>query len=95
MVFSKLSLSLSLHRSIRSILQLSFEIGALKGLDSNDVEQYVYSLLTDLELMEKCDQLSKTLSGGQKRKLSVAIALIGGSKIIYLDEVRNQISIME
>ena len=31
--------------------------------------------------MEKKNDLAGTLSGGQKRKLSVAIALIGGSKV--------------
>lgn len=31
-------------------------------------------------------KLSKTLSGGMKRKLSLGMALIGGSKIIILDE---------
>jgi ATP-binding cassette subfamily A (ABC1) protein 3 len=30
--------------------------------------------------------LASTLSGGQKRKLSVGIALIGDSKLIMLDE---------
>jgi ABC-type multidrug transport system ATPase subunit len=30
--------------------------------------------------------MAKTLSGGQKRKLSVGIALIGDSKIVILDE---------
>ena len=29
---------------------------------------------------------SATLSGGMQRKLSVAIALIGDSKIVFLDE---------
>jgi ATP-binding cassette subfamily A (ABC1) protein 3 len=32
------------------------------------------------------DKLAKTLSGGMKRKLSLAIALCGGSKVIVLDE---------
>ena len=30
--------------------------------------------------------MAKSLSGGQKRKLSVAIALIGNSKLVILDE---------
>lgn len=43
-------------------------------------------MLEDIELVEVKTQLSKTLSGGQKRKLSVAIAMIGNSKIVMLDE---------
>ena len=31
-------------------------------------------------------QLANTLSGGQKRKLSVGIALIGDTKVVLLDE---------
>jgi ATP-binding cassette subfamily A (ABC1) protein 4 len=30
--------------------------------------------------------MAKTLSGGMQRKLSVAIAFVGGSKIVILDE---------
>jgi ATP-binding cassette subfamily A (ABC1) protein 3 len=32
------------------------------------------------------DKLGKELSGGNKRKLSVALSLIGDSKIVVLDE---------
>ena len=37
-----------------------------------------------LGLVLKKDAQSKTLSGGMKRKLSVAIALAGGSKVTKL-----------
>ena len=43
-------------------------------------------MLEMLNLKDKKFSLSKSLSGGMKRKLSVAIAFIGGSKIVILDE---------
>ena len=46
----------------------------------------IISLLSKLELLCKKDSLSKTLSGGQKRKLCIALAMIGNSKLILLDE---------
>ena len=38
-------------------------------------------------MREKAHARASALSGGMKRKLSVAIALIGGSKFVVLDEV--------
>jgi len=43
-------------------------------------------MIDDLDLKEKTHDLAKNLSGGQKRRLSVGIAFIGGSKLIILDE---------
>jgi len=43
-------------------------------------------MLADIELAGQRNQLASTLSGGQKRKLSVAISMIGDSKIVMLDE---------
>ena len=37
-------------------------------------------------LTEKVNVQAGKLSGGQKRKLSVCIALVGGSKVVFLDE---------
>ena len=46
----------------------------------------VTEIIKDVDLVEKTEIPSKSLSGGQKRKLSVGIALIGDPKVIFLDE---------
>ena len=43
-------------------------------------------MIESVDLDEKENSLAKNLSGGQKRKLCVAISFTGGSKIIVLDE---------
>ena len=56
----------------------------------NDLdEKEIDSMLEIINLADKKHALSKTLSGGMKRKLSVAIAFIGKSKIVILDEPSN------
>ena len=42
--------------------------------------------LRDVDLVGKRKELSQNLSGGMKRKLSVAMAFVAGSKTIILDE---------
>jgi len=39
-----------------------------------------------VNLQQKLNDLAKNLSGGQKRRLCVAISFIGGSKLVFLDE---------
>jgi ABC-type multidrug transport system ATPase subunit len=42
--------------------------------------------IREMNLGEYENKLSGTLSGGNKRKLSVAMAMIGNPRIIFLDE---------
>ncbi|XP_042225445.1 phospholipid-transporting ATPase ABCA3-like [Homarus americanus] len=58
----------------------------LKGLSNAKAEAEVSSILEKLKLQDKIDATAKTLSGGMKRKLSVGIALCGGSRVVFLDE---------
>jgi ABC-type multidrug transport system ATPase subunit len=62
----------------------------LKGLYSTvtyeEAEAQVDQAIQDVALYEKRNTLSKNLSGGMKRKLSVAMAFCGGSKVVLLDE---------
>ena len=58
-----------------------------KGLTNNDeIDKEIEKSIHDFSLETKRDTKVENLSGGQKRKLSIAIALIGGSKVIFLDE---------
>jgi ABC-type multidrug transport system ATPase subunit len=41
--------------------------------------------IEEMNLKEYENKLSGTLSGGNKRKLSVAMAMIGNPRIIFLD----------
>ena len=59
--------------------------GALKGLSGRDLEVEVERMIVEVGLEEKALVRSASLSGGQKRKLSLGMALIGDSKIIILD----------
>ncbi len=43
-------------------------------------------MIKDVDLVAHRNTMAKNLSGGNRRKLSVGIALIGGSKFVLLDE---------
>ncbi|XP_037671069.1 ATP-binding cassette sub-family A member 3-like [Choloepus didactylus] len=58
----------------------------LKGIPPKMQSLEIDCMLTTFNLQEKRDEFSQSLSGGMKRKLSIIIALIGGSKVVILDE---------
>ena len=58
----------------------------LKGQDSKETKRETVELLANCGLTEKKNEQSKNLSGGMKRKLSVALAFCAKSKIVLLDE---------
>ncbi|XP_075746373.1 cholesterol transporter ABCA5-like isoform X6 [Rhipicephalus microplus] len=58
----------------------------MKGVPHSSIDLEVKNILIELDLAEKADVQAIKLSGGQKRKLSVGIALVGDPKIVFLDE---------
>lgn len=69
--------------TVRQHLQM---FAVFKGVSGSDVDVAAEKMIAEVGLKEKADIKSSTLSGGQKRKLSVGIALIGDSKVVILDE---------
>ena len=60
--------------------------GLYEAKSDEDAEASIQSVISDVALSEKRNTFSKDLSGGMKRKLSLAIAFCGDSKIVFLDE---------
>lgn len=58
----------------------------IKGCNPEDIDSEVEKMIESVGLVEKRDAYAASLSGGQKRKLSLGIAFIGKSKIVFLDE---------
>ena len=52
----------------------------------SNIEKQVDQILFQLGLTDFADKLTKSLSGGNKRKLSVGLALLGLPQIVLLDE---------
>merc|ERR1711871_730295 len=58
----------------------------IKGVPNDQAANEAEEKIRQVGLVEKANVRSAQLSGGMKRKLSLAIALIGSSKIVFLDE---------
>src|SRR5215467_351811 len=58
----------------------------LKRMDSGEGRRVVAELLERFDLTESAQKLVSTYSGGMRRKLDLAMTLVGQPKIIFLDE---------
>ena len=57
-----------------------------KSFEKEKIPQEIDKIIKDFGLSDKKNTKASQLSGGQKRKLSICIALVGGSSVIFLDE---------
>jgi ABC-2 type transport system ATP-binding protein len=58
----------------------------LYGLSRNAASKRTDELLISLELASFADRLVKTYSGGQRRRLDLALGMVNGPSLLFLDE---------
>lgn len=69
-----------------TVLETLYMYARLRGIRSHLIQRTCLSLIALLDLNDHINKMCFTLSGGNKRKLSVAIALVGSPTVILLDE---------
>lgn len=69
--------------SIRELMKLQSGYFGMRGKAQN---QWIDELLTRLELADKADDETHKLSGGMKRRVLIAMALVHKPEVIVLDE---------
>ncbi|XP_059526997.1 ABC-type organic anion transporter ABCA8-like isoform X1 [Myotis daubentonii] len=71
------------YLTVRENLRLFAKI---KGIPPQEVEQEIQRVVRELQMDSIEDVLAQNLSGGQKRKLTFGIAILGDPQIFLLDE---------
>lgn len=58
----------------------------IRGVPYNDIPRIINLYLNGLQIQEHADKQTQQCSGGTRRKLSFAMAMVGNPKVVLLDE---------
>jgi ABC-2 type transport system ATP-binding protein len=61
-------------------------VGRFYHLSRNDAKDRAVKLLAELDLTDAADRLTKTYSGGMRRRLDLGASLLATPKVLFLDE---------
>jgi len=75
----------ALYESLSGAENLEF-FGKMKGLTKTELSQAIHHAVQVVDLSEHLDKTVAGYSGGMKRRLSLAIALLGNPRLLILDE---------
>lgn len=69
-----------------TVLDSMLYFGELKGLGRDEARDFAVNYLERVGLSDKANTKIKKLSGGQQQKVQLGVAIIGGPKLLILDE---------
>ncbi len=72
--------------SLKSMLYYTAKLRMPKDSSNAEIEARIDEALKMVELLDKKDVMIKSLSGGQKKRASIAVELLSDPKLFFLDE---------
>ncbi len=69
-----------------TVEEVLYYFGGMYGLPKNERATRITEVLTDLDLIDKKNEKARSLSGGMKRRLMIAKAILHKPKLLILDE---------
>lgn len=69
-----------------TVREVLYYFSGMYGVPMNERRERIESVLTDLDLLDKADERARNLSGGMKRRLMIAKAILHKPKFLILDE---------
>ena len=70
-------------------------IAQIYDMDKSSVQTSVTQLMEQFDLTKVANTLAKNLSGGTKRRLSIAMALVTNPKVLFLDEPTLGVDVLQ
>ena len=78
--------------SVYKTLYYYAQIKMYHHLNKTQLNELILKVLTEVSLLEKKDVIVSSLSGGQKKRVSIAMELLANPKVIFLDEPTSGLS---
>ncbi|KAL9645289.1 hypothetical protein ABK040_002489 [Willaertia magna] len=72
-----------------TLLDQLYFFARIKGIKSKYLKEHVESIISEIGLVEARRQKCHALSGGMKRRLTLAMALLGDPKLLIVDEISS------
>lgn len=69
-----------------TVREVLYYFSGMYGVSAHEREARITEVLGDLDLLDKANERARTLSGGMKRRLMIAKAIVHRPKLLILDE---------
>lgn len=75
--------------TLAEALRFASQLKLPADISAQEMEQNIDRVIELVELTERKNTVIRNLSGGQKRRVSIAVELLGDPRVLYLDEVTS------